>query len=178
MIERQAKDKRVADKRKDKMESDTSIYSRIFHTVNWKYAVKTQTLHDKATKHTYPVSWDELRAHIATATTYPKFKQMLGDCINQIIIQECFKLGVSIPSEGSIYYVQTNESRGPTLEEMETPLKSQDDSSMIVSPGYHNGPSMIASTSTRAHAAEEPLPMSYAPYESIGTHPLSASAIH
>ena len=127
LIERQAKAKVIADKGKAKVDDTMPIDARVFHTNNWEYVVKTQTLHDKVTKYTYPVSWEELSEHTRAAPTYPLFKQILADCLNHILMQERLRLGVDYPCEDPILFVQTSESRGPTLEEMETPLKSRQD---------------------------------------------------
>ena len=74
LIEREAKAKVIADKGKAKVDDTMPIDARVFHTNNWEYVVKTQTLHDKVTKYTYPVSWEELSEHTRAAPTYPLFK--------------------------------------------------------------------------------------------------------
>ncbi|KAI5059039.1 hypothetical protein GOP47_0025358 [Adiantum capillus-veneris] len=91
-------------------------------------------------------------------------------------MQECTKLGMNYPCKGSILFVQTSESRGPTLEEMETPLKSRKLPLMTVSPGYPEGAPITASTSI-APMHGGLIPMSYTPYEETVLHLPPATAI-
>ena len=116
------------------------------------------------TQQSYHVSWAELRATVTTVNTYTEFKQMLAATLNQIITLERSKINFNYPAEGPIPHVDTVNSRGPTLQGLETPAKSRQDPSMAVSPENSAG---MQGERISMTPLNDSIPQSFEPYESI-----------
>ena len=89
---------------------------------------------------------------------------MLAATLNQIVTLERSKINFNYPAEGPIPYVGTINSRGPTLQDLETPAKSRQDPSMAVSPENSVG---IQGERVSTTPLNDSMPQSFEPYESI-----------
>lgn len=132
-----------------------------FLTDSWKYSVSTQTLFDKLTQQSYHVSWTELRAIV---TIVNEFKKMLATTLIQIATLERSKINFDYPAEGPIPYVGTVNSHGPTLQDLETLVKSRQDPSMAVS--FENSAGMHEERVSTTPLNDSML-QSFEPYEFI-----------